>query len=240
MKALFAKINTAARANPLLCTASVSFVIAEAVLAVLIQLTEYELYEALAYTSVALAAAFCLLSALWFPRGWLVRAGLGITLIADYFLILSEPVQELVGVIFFSAVQLCYFLAIFKTEDTARRRIHLAVRIVTVCAVMAIGGAILGTGTDALALWSSFYYANLLVNAVFSLTERGLRALGVGLVLFALCDATLGLAFLGESYLNLTSGPLYALNHTNLNIPWLFYVPSQTVIALSVSARERK
>lgn len=217
--------------------ACVLFVVCECVLFVAIQLTQGVTYEVLAYLSVVLACSFSFLTLVIYRGGWLVRAGLCFTLLADYFLILAEPIDELWGVIVFSAVQMCYFAHLMLTHsDKKMKMIHVSVRILLIAAAMPIAYAVLGSSADALSLWSLFYYANLVCNIVFAFVVGGHEiVLALGLLLLAMCDAALGLAYLGSSYLGASEGSfLYMIGHTGLNLPWIFYVPSQTLVALSL------
>lgn len=56
----------------------------------------------------------------------------------------------------------------------------------------------------------------------------------VGLLLFLICDFFIGMACLGE-YLPLSEGTLvFALANPPFNVAWIFYVPSQTLLAISL------
>ena len=235
MRSLLTTIIDKIKKKPLLWLAASAFVGAELILSVSIQLTEYEVYERLAYGSVILACLFSFFTLLYNRRDNFIRAGLAFTVLADYFLIVSEPLCELYGVIVFSAAQGCYFLALYMRQSGRARKIHLAVRLSLIALSLPIAAALLGDSADALTMWSLFYYVNLLVNAVCAFIDSPRFALfGVGLLLFALCDATLGLGYFATEYLHVgKDNPLYYLANSSVNIPWVFYVPSQTIIALS-------
>lgn len=213
------------------------FALCECVLFFLIQATEGVTYEVLAYLSVGLACAFSFLTLLVGRGGGLVRLGLCFTVLADYFLIIAEPINELLGVIVFSAVQMCYFAHLMLGHtDKKMRVIHVSVRLLLIAVTLPVAYIVLGDSADALSLWSLFYYANLVCNIVFAFVlGRRESVLAVGLLLLALCDAALGLAYLGSAYLGASEGSfLYMIGHTGLNLPWIFYVPSQTLVALSL------
>ncbi len=217
--------------------AATLFAASEITLSVLIQTTSGQLCNTLSYLSVALAAAFALgtLIVSRTPSDNLIRLGLGFTLIADYCLILAEPTRELAGVVVFCFTQACYFVALLLEQRSRRSRIiHIAVRCALIAVAIPAAFIVLGKDTDALALCSVFYYANLVCNMILAFADfrrRGVFA--IGLLCFALCDVTLGLAFLGDAYLNAAAGSfLYEIGHTGLNLPWVFYVPSQTLIAV--------
>lgn len=218
------------------------FATVEIYLSYLIQTVSGRACNTVSYLSVALAAVFAL-GTLLFCRTLsdnLIRLGLGFTLIADYCLVLAEPTRELWGVVVFCFTQACYFLALLIEERERRTRIiHIAVRIALIAVVIPAAFAVLGNDTDALAVWSVFYYANLVCNMIFAFADfRRRGAFALGLLSFALCDVTLGLAFLGDAYLNSPPGSfLYEIGHTGLNLPWVFYVPSQTLIAAHLAFR---
>ncbi len=78
------------------------------------------------------------------------------------------------------------------------------------------------------------YYANLLTNIVFAFRNfKTAPTFAIGLLLFAFCDLLVGFTML-DLYLPVTeSSIVYKLTHCDLNLIWVFYVPSQTLIALS-------
>ena len=219
------------------------FILAEAALFFLIQITSGGLYEILAYLSVGLSFGFSLLSLLCGFRGMLLRLGLATTLVADYFLILAVPVNEEAGVFVFSLVQMCYFAALMLCSDSVKERVlHISARLSLVALMAIVAVIILADEIDLLVILTIFYYGNLLCNIVFAFVRLPYGIMfALGLLLLALCDLFLGLGFLGTNYLGATEGSfLYLLTHLDLNIPWLFYVPSCTLIALSTFSINRK
>ena len=77
------------------------------------------------------------------------------------------------------------------------------------------------------------YYGNLVANAVFAfLLGRRDRIFAIGLVLFGMCDIWIGLEVLFSSYLD--SNLMDFVYNANYNLPWVFYQPSQTLIALNL------
>jgi len=215
---------------------AVFLIIAEAALLVLIQLTDGSVYEWLAFSSVGIALGFALITMLLGTGGVLLRLGLFLTLVADYFLILAEPVNEEVGVAVFSLVQLTYFAALMlKQNSTKERVVHISARLALIALMLLVLIIVLGARVDLLSILSAFYYANLLINIVFSFIRMPYGLLfSIGLVLLALCDLFLGLGYLGSAYLGSAEGSfLWWISHSSLNIPWLFYVPSCALISLS-------
>lgn len=215
---------------------AVFMTVCEAILFFLIQMTSGELCEVLCYASVGISLAFSLLTFISGVDGVLLRLGLGLTVVADYFLILATPINEVAGVAVFSAVQMCYFVALLIKQHTVREKtVHILIRVLLVATIMPVAFAVLGERTDTLSLLSVFYYANLLCNIVFAFKTRSYGyVFAGGLLMLALCDLFLGLGYLGMHYLGAGKGSfLYWITHSGLNIPWLFYVPSCALIALS-------
>ena len=93
----------------------------------------------------------------------------------------------------------------------------------------------LGTAADAVAIVSMFYYANLLVNIVFAFCQPHVtRLLAIGLTLFILCDTLIGLSCL-DAYVAISEDSfIWKLIHPGFDLAWAFYLPSQTLIALSL------
>ena len=91
---------------------------------------------------------------------------------------------------------------------------------------------ILKDKVDALTLASVIYYANLVSNVIFAFVRYGEEKLfAYGLLLFAMCDLCIGLDVLFSDYLK--SEVLSAVfRFPYANVPWIFYQPSQALIAM--------
>ena len=219
----------------LLLILSCLFVSAEITLGILIQTTDVGV-RYVSYSSILLACTFCVL---FFERAWgyaFTQLGLFCTVCADYFLVLTEPRRQLPAMLFFTVTQLAYFARLYTSDhDAKRRKCHLFVRICTSLSAIAATLIVLGDKTDAVALVSMFYYANLLINIVFAFLQPGItRLFAIGLLLFVLCDTLIGLSCL-DAYLAIPKDSfLWTLLHPGFDLAWAFYVPSQTLIALSL------
>lgn len=152
---------------------------------------------------------------------WMVCA-LAFTVAADFCLVICSPQQRLWGMLFFLAVQLCYAASLGRALWWLRAALCAAA--VAVCA------AVLGKGTDALALVSVCYYAHLLCNLALSLHGRR-WGMAAGFALFALCDAVIGLQVAAGDYLPLPQA-LQQVLFCDFNLSWFFYLPSQVCLAL--------
>ena len=171
-------------------------------------------------------------------NGNLIRIAMLFTLVADYYLVALKPPIHLTGVSVFLGTQLFICLHILANDGDRRAGIiHIAIRLIATAIIVAVCYATLGEGADALAIISVVYYGNLCVNALFAhRSGRGGVILTVGLILFALCDINVGLARLNDMYVGgFPEGSLpYELLHTDLDLVWIFYIPSQTLIPLSL------
>jgi uncharacterized membrane protein YhhN len=205
----------------------------------LIQFTPGDVSAVWSYIAIVLVGVMALLT---FRRGALdnlIRVGILFTLIADYFLVLDGE-KQLHGVLAFICVQAMYFSYLFTKEKRASvRKINLLSRIFVSLALVFATFIVLGKDTDALAIASVLYYSNLVLNAVFAFAlGREERIFAIGLVLFAMCDLCIGLEVLFNSYLN--SDALGFFYGANINLPWIFYQPSQVLIALNLHFNRKK
>lgn len=227
--------------RPLLSIAVGLFALTEVTLGVLLQLTGGTTSRVLSFAVVLLACLFCVL---FFERStayFATQAALLCTLGADYFLVLSDPQMRLPAMLFFATVQLLYATRLFAEENSpAMRRLHLTLRAALSAAALGVTVAVLGRSTDALALVSVFYYANLLLNTALALIGWKKNPLfAAGLVLFGLCDTVIGLDLL-ELYLPATGAALDRILHPGFNLAWVFYTPSQALLGISLLPRNRK
>ena len=73
------------------------------------------------------------------------------------------------------------------------------------------------------------------MNAIQAFTQfRKNKLLPIGFVLFILCDTVIGLQVASGGYLPIAEGSwLYKLIFPSYPLSWVFYLPSQVLIALS-------
>lgn len=210
----------------------------QTVLFPLIQFTPGGVSSICSYISivtVALTAALALSSGCGEKRDYLIGAGILFTLVADYFLVLKE--KMLAGVIAFIFVQAAYFVYLLLGDCSRCVRIFNAVsRTVLSLVLVILAFCVLGEDTDPLAIASVIYYGNLVVNTVFAFAlGKRERVFAIGLLLFCACDLCIGLEVLFTSYLS--SDALGFFYGAYINLPWIFYQPSQILIALSLYFR---
>jgi len=221
-------------ARKLLCGA---FLLAELALGILLQLLSGAAVTWCSWGAVLLACLFAFLFFSRTPAYYFTQAALVATVWADYFLVLKGAEQKLIAMLFFSVTQLCYFGRIFLTDTNKKRRtVHVLLRIFVPLLTVLVTLLVLRQNADAVAVVSMFYFANLALNVIFAFALReNPPLLAIGLLLFAFCDVFVGLSLI-EGYLPLAEGGLlWHLAHPGFNLAWVFYVPSQTLIALSLS-----
>ena len=171
------------------------------------------------YGGVLLCLLFALICAL---RGGdrLIPLALALTAGADWFLLVRNDTYA-VGIALFLCVQTVYYLRLRRGGVTGAYPLR---------AGLALG---LGLGLYALRLASPLnllavlYFSQLLSNPVLAWTQKGRRprVFAAGLTLFVGCDLCVGL------FNVLSAGhPLYPAVSVGM---WLFYLPSQVLIALS-------
>ena len=79
------------------------------------------------------------------------------------------------------------------------------------------------------------YFAFLLTSLVFSVIKiKKNPLLPLSLLCLTMCDLIIGLGFI-ENMFDLSSSSFFAfLNHFSVNLPWFFYIPSFTILALTI------
>ncbi|MCL1862007.1 MAG: lysoplasmalogenase family protein [Defluviitaleaceae bacterium] len=171
--------------------------------------------------------ACCLIVALfsyarcYSKKEWcLLVCGLGFTLLADYFLVLSG--QHLFGVAAFCFVHVFY---IFRAVEFKKwMAVPLACVAVVWVIVFAVGSVVAMAG-----LYALLFFANIIVN-IKSKNHRpraNFYLVMVGLALFALCDINVMLFNLAR-YTGITHG-----FDSAFMLIWIFYLPSQLLLAIS-------
>lgn len=221
----------------LLIILSVFFITVEVALGVLLQTSSKYIPE-LSYASIVISALFCLLLFTKSPSYYYTQLGLLFTLGADYFLVLLSPRNQLWGMIFFCGTQICYFLRLYSLHASRRARVaHLTARVSLTAIALLLTVLVLGENADILSLVSLFYYANLIMNLIVSFTQIKIAPLfPIALLLLLMCDTVIGLQVMADSYLQgFAESAIYPLLYPDFNLAWVFYLPSQALIPLSLA-----
>ena len=228
------------KTHPVASLLALLFILTEIALGIYVQVGAIQI-NVVAYCSVALAFVFVLYCFDKNPLWLFTACALLMTLCADVFLVLLTPRKEVIAMVFFNLAQLLYALRLLyqQKKGTARNK-HLLIRL-TSCIVSAVlTWIVLGQNCNTLAVISMIYYANLLCNIVCAFIVKD-SLFAVGLILFACCDAFVGLGVLCNMLDVSSTSLLHKLAFPPKVDPvWLFYVPSQTLIALSTLPNKLK
>lgn len=163
--------------------------------------------------------------------GITVTAALAFTAVADLFMLVIDDYYE-ISLVAFILVQATYAFRIYMINGR-KPWISIGVRVVLIAGLFILLGCL--NSINLLTSLVAVYFPNLLVNTVesFMLIKSDKRYIlfAVGLALFVCCDICVGLHNFGpvlgiEMPTALLNAVLYGI--------WLFYLPSQTSIALSV------
>ncbi len=178
------------------------------------------------YAGVLLCLAYALLCA---SKGgdWLVPIALAFTAGADWFLLVRNDHYP-VGIALFLCVQTVYFVLLRRAGAGSGYVLRSGLALGAGLAVYAAGMA---SPTNLLA---ALYFSQLLSNTALAWTLKGRRwrAFALGLTLFVGCDVCVGL------FNALSPGSrLYSAVSVGM---WLFYLPSQVLIALSALAEKEE
>ncbi len=224
-----------------LSAVSALFVAVELILGFLIHVTKKEIMKYLAFLTVTIACLFAFLFYCDSNAYRLTQLGLIFTVFADIFLVLLNSEKRLLAMSFFSVTQLCYF-ALLYIRDKRFKRMHIVIRVCTITTALLGTTLVLGDKTDPLSLVSIFYFANLLINVIWAFAEWDYsKILPFGLLMFAFCDVFIGFSSMSALYFPMPEGTfLHFLANPPFNIAWLFYVPAQTLIALSLCEQRLK
>lgn len=213
---------------------SVAFLIVEAFLYGIILTSGGDLLVYSCFSSIVICFVHALIHVKQGDK--LLIAGLACTVMADLCLVVWSPVQRLWGMVFFLAAQSLYAIRLHRQ---IRSNALLIIRISLTVVALAVTVIVLKDATDALALVSLCYYANLIMNIITAFTRfRDNKLLSIGFVLFLLCDTVIGLQVACGGYLPIEDGSLlHQIIFMPFNLAWFFYLPSQVLISLSAKKR---
>ena len=186
------------------------------------------------YLAILLCFAFAAFNAE--ERNLCILGGLACTAVADFFLVVCSPMQQLWGMVAFLGTQTFYAVFLHR-KNRSRKLLYLRFALSILGAILPV--LVLGSKADALAVVSVCYYVNLIFNIVMAfLRFRKNRIFAIALVLFLLCDTVIGLQAAAGAYLPIGKDSLlYRLIFVPFNLAWLFYLPSQVLIALCSKKR---
>lgn len=192
---------------------------------------------ALKYTGVVLCfayALFCCLSKREYS--YFIAGAMLFTCVSDMFIFVLDDYYE-IGVTTFAVTQTVYFLMIYRLLGK-KPYISLAIRLgsaATLICVLAVLGFL-----SPLTFIVSIYFTMLVFNAAESVRlikiSKKFILLTAGYLLFILCDVCVGVHHLDMLSVDIPAAMLDAV----ILLTWVFYLPSQTLIAFSVNANSQE
>lgn len=159
------------------------------------------------------------------------------TILADTNLLLLDDNYEL-GVLAFIIVQFAYFWYILKNMYAKDNYGYLiAIRLITI--VIGIIASLIVQTDKLLVCLVIIYISNLVINLIISIIPRKRNLLfSLGLFLFLLCDICVGCYNIGDIIDISNTSLFYKIANLPFNIAWLFYHPSQVLLAISNYVKE--
>lgn len=209
------------------------FIVIQTVLFVLVFTTHNELHKVASFGCVVNPFAYSLKFLSKDKIAIYTQIALLTTVFADLFLVVITPQFKDVAMTFFAITQICYALRLLQL--TKHKAVNIVLRVVYIIAVIVVTFLVLKDKTDYLSVISMFYYANLILNLVYAIAFIKKSPLfAIGLLLFLLCDTIIGLDVASGTYLNIQSQFIQNVLDLPFNLAWVFYVPSQALLALSL------
>ena len=199
-------------------------------------------YSLFTYICIITSCLFCILLSDGSQRYRFTQIGLIATVGADFFLVFLPFQLKVPGMICFCVTQTAYFLNTYvEDDDLIRKKFHLILRIAVSVLSIVITVFVLGRRADLLALLSVFYYANLILNVIFSYLQfKKLRVFAIALTLFIVSDTLIGFDNL-SSYLLIPRGSIiFILKRLFKGWVMPLYLAAQVMIPLSLLPRKRK
>ena len=215
------------------------YVCVQTALGITLQVTDGRVINTCQFGAIILACLCCAVLAERSREYAFTQVALLCTVCADYFLVWTQPIKQLPAMAFFLCAQTAYAARFYLLAGKTERRVQLISRAALCAVIVVVTLAVLGENVDALAIVSMLYYAQLFLNVVFAFVKFRSRAmLAIGFLLFLLCDTVIGLDLI-HGYLPIPPDALlYKIIRPGFNLAWVFYLPSQVLLSLSLLQRK--
>lgn len=160
------------------------------------------------------------------------------TVIADYFLLLYDS-YYLIAMSVFLCAQICYGIrVIIETKNITLRIIHIIMRISLSFIGVVLCFIVLGKTADLVSIISVIYYINLVLSCVFAFINikdnKYNLIFSIGLLLFVCCDLFVGINNLSTYFKYDNNSIFYLINNCDVNFSFIFYIPSQVLLSISL------
>ena len=210
------------------------FLLAEICFTVLSQILTGQTLEIVEYVSISLCLALALIFVTRNRFNCIICVGLAFTLCADACLVFCKPIQQTYGMVFFSLAQLTYAVYLMIGFSKKTNLIMWIIRLLGSYATLIVTSVVLKDNFDFLSAISMFYIFNLAFNLVLAYVHfKKYGLLALGFTFFIFCDILIGLGSANGVYITIASQTIRDLVASN--IAWAFYIPSQTLIALTAT-----
>lgn len=199
-------------------------------------------YTLFTYIFIITSCLFCMLLSDGSKSYRYTQIALIATVGADFFLVFLPFQLKVPGVLCFCVTQFSYFMRIWSEDENGiRKKVHLILRVAISVFGLIITILVLGIRLDVLSLISVLYYANLILNLIFSYLQfNKMRILAIALSLFIVSDTLLGFDNL-SSYLLIPRGSvIYLITRVGGGFVMPLYLAAHILIPLSLFSRKRK
>ena len=166
------------------------------------------------------------------------------TVISDWFLVIKQS-DYLLALITFTIAQFFYAIRLWENDGSVNRnKKHILMRSM-VLIIMELGFLflfkILKIKYDSLIFMGVMYFTFLLMNVLLAFMQLRKNILfPIGMTLFLCCDVLVGLSNL-QNYIALAEPSfLLAIINSPVDLIWIFYFPSQALLALSILTNRKK
>ncbi|MBR6737088.1 MAG: hypothetical protein IKL82_01830 [Clostridia bacterium] len=198
-------------------------------------------HQPLSYAILVLTSTFSLFFVKNRKRSLLITIALAFGLVADYFLIILQGYQT-EAMCAFSVSQLLFAIVALTFSSTKKGKvIQVVIRVVLTLLGVLVTNIVLKEGALPLYVISVAYYINMLLSMVIAFChfKKGAfqKAFAIGLLLFALCDITVGFDFLINIFSLGPGNIIYDINNLPFKLSVFFYTPSQVVLSLSTKLK---
>jgi hypothetical protein len=180
-------------------------------------------------TCLVYSAIFCV-----YKKGiFLVGPALIFGFIADYILMFLDSQAQ--GVTFFACAQLVYFIETLRLSfSVIEIIINIIVRILAIVGLEVGVYCAIKENFHYLEGIAAFYYSNFVINVIFSIVHFKTNFLfPLGLFFFLICDTFITLDEMDDVF-SFTGWFIRALLDVDVNMAWIFYVPSQVILTLGI------
>ena len=158
------------------------------------------------------------------------------TLASDTFLVGVAPkIQWLAMTTFFIAQSLYFAKMLLSIKAKKYIADNIAIRAILIGCAVLLGWLVLKEKLDYVAAISLMYFASIIHNVIlaFVLFKKS-PLMALGMLLFLCCDIVVGLNSAIGVYISVPeTSILYKIAYAPFNLAWTFYLPSQTLLALS-------